>query len=119
MTWFMPRALVTPNSNVGRYRTSGTTNVYVQNNYGCSTGGLWNGYYSRTASSDAGIPIMTDPRYSMPYNNCGIPSWLQKSMENNMLFSFVQGMFGSGGTYSGSIFSNGSGGGCFGGGCGC
>lgn len=96
MTWFMPRALITPNRNVGNYQSSGTTNIYVQNNYD-GYGGLWNGYFSRTSGMNYGVPVMTDPIYSMPSCNYGIPGWLQKSFENNMLFSFVQGMFGGGG----------------------
>ena len=124
MTWFMPRILMTPNRNSGNYPSSGTTNIYIQNGYSARTGGMWDGYYNRMSARDAGIPITTDPRYNITScNYYGMPSWLMKSMENNMLFSFVQNTFGSGGTYdpssifgNGGLFGGGSGGGCFGGG---
>lgn len=95
---------MTPNTYVGRPPSNVNTNVYIQNYYGdTNSGGLWNGYFSRTSANNNARPIMMDSRY---YNTgyYSIPSWLQNAMENNYLFSFIQGMINGGSS---------------GGGCGC
>ena len=103
-THYMPRLLIRPSVYTGKMASSGTTNIYVQNNYGsggCSTGGLWNGYAYRNSSYNCGTPVTMDPRYytmaGTGYNCCGgswLPSWAQKAVENSFIFSMLENVFG-------------------------
>ena len=115
---YMPRILVRPNSNVGRYQTGGTSTVNIQNNYGLNgnnTAGLWNGYFNRTSNMNSGIPVQMDSQYYMPQSAFGsyggyggyggfsggysmFPSWVMRAVEGNMVFDFLKGVFGGGGT---------------------
>ncbi|MBR6099103.1 hypothetical protein IKP85_05085 [bacterium] len=110
---YMPRVLM-KSSAVSGTRSFGSTNVYIQNNYGTNYngGGLWNGYFQRTSSYNSGTPVTMDPRY---YGNqysyggygygCNMPHWTQQAVEGNFVFDFLKGVFGGG---------NGNGnGGCF------